>query len=69
MHRYREVDTMATDPVCYAVIDEDETEYRALYQGQEYYFCSDFCRKKFEENPGRYAKLHGSMDIGPDISC
>ncbi|OPZ43396.1 MAG: YHS domain protein [Euryarchaeota archaeon ADurb.BinA087] len=60
---------MATDPVCYMVVDEDETACRTYYQGQEYYFCSDFCRKKFKQNPGRYAKLARSLDIGPDISC
>jgi len=51
------------------VVDEDETACRTHYQGQEFYFCSDFCRKKFEQNPGRYAKLARSLDIGPDISC
>jgi Cu+-exporting ATPase len=60
---------MATDPVCYMVIDEDESTCRTHYKGEEYFFCSDFCRKKFEENPARYAKLARSMDLGPDISC
>ena len=60
---------MATDPVCYMVVDEDETEYSTHYKGQEYFFCSDFCRRKFEHDPGPYVKLARSMDIGPDISC
>ncbi|HQK56287.1 MAG TPA: YHS domain-containing protein [Methanolinea sp.] len=60
---------MPTDPVCYMVFDEDKSQCRLHYKGQEYFFCSDFCRKKFEENPARYAKLARSMDIGPDISC
>jgi len=60
---------MPTDPVCYKVIDEDEAACRITHKGQEFYFCSDFCRKKFEENPGKYIKLARSMDIGPDISC
>jgi len=46
---------MPTDPVCYKVIDEDEAACRITHKGQEFYFCSDFCRKKFEENPGKYA--------------
>jgi len=25
------------------------------YGGKTYYFCSDNCRRSFEENPGRYA--------------
>jgi YHS domain-containing protein len=60
---------MATDPVCYMVVDEDEARCRASYRGTIYYFCSDFCRKKLEENPERYAKLARSLDLGPDISC
>ncbi|MCQ8893727.1 MAG: YHS domain-containing protein [Methanolinea sp.] len=60
---------MPTDPVCYMVIDEDESACRTRYKGQEYFFCSDFCKKKFEENPARYAKIARSMDLGPDISC
>ena len=60
---------MPTDPVCYKVIDEDEAACRITHKGQEFYFCSDFCRKKFEENPGKFARLARSMDIGPDISC
>ncbi|MDI9632519.1 MAG: YHS domain-containing protein [Methanolinea sp.] len=60
---------MPTDPVCYTVIDENEASFRSTYGGQEFFFCSDFCRRKFEENPARYAKLARSMDIGPDISC
>lgn len=60
---------MATDPVCYMIVDEDESECRSMYRGKEYFFCSDFCREKFEENPDRYVKLARSLDIGPDISC
>jgi len=60
---------MATDPVCSMGVDEDEARCRASYRGTIYYFCSDFCRKKFEENPERYAKLARSLDLGPDISC
>lgn len=60
---------MATDPVCYIVIDEDDPAFRTRYKGQEFYFCSDFCRKRFDEKPERYRKLARSMDIGPDISC
>ncbi|HUU74774.1 MAG TPA: YHS domain-containing protein [Methanoregulaceae archaeon] len=39
------------------------------HKGRTYYFCSEFCRKKFEENPDKYAKLAKPIDIGTDISC
>ncbi|HOS81210.1 YHS domain-containing protein [Methanospirillum sp.] len=60
---------MPTDPVCYMVVDEDEATIRSSYRGQEFFFCSEFCKKKFEEDPARYARLARSLDIGPDISC
>jgi YHS domain-containing protein len=51
------------------IVDEEEATARITYGGQEFFFCSEFCKKKFEENPARYAKLARSLDIGPDISC
>lgn len=60
---------MATDPVCYTVVEEDEARYTSMYKGQEYCFCSGFCKKKFDENPGMYAKIARSIDIGSDLSC
>ncbi len=38
---------MATDPVCFAIVDEDTAEFRTLYGNREYYFCTDYCRKQF----------------------
>jgi YHS domain-containing protein len=60
---------MATDPVCYAPVDEDEALYTSHYKGQEYCFCSGFCKRKFDENPKRYARTARSVDIGSDITC
>lgn len=60
---------MATDPVCYAPVDEDEAQFTSRHKGQEYYFCSGFCKRKFDENPGRYEKTARSVDIGSDITC
>lgn len=47
---------MPTDPACYMTVDED-TPYTTVYKGETFYFCTDFCRRKFDENPGKYAKL------------
>ena len=48
---------MATDPVCFAIIDEEITEHRSTYRDTEYYFCCNWCKKQFDENPKRYSRL------------
>jgi coenzyme F420 hydrogenase subunit beta len=39
---------MPVDPVCNKDVNP-ETPYKSVYKGQEYYFCSDNCKKKFDE--------------------
>jgi len=46
---------MAIDPVCGMKVDEDTTEFQSTYAGKEFYFCSEECENKFEENPSHYA--------------
>ena len=47
---------MAKDPVCGMTVGE-EKGLKVDYQGQTYYFCSDYCRNLFEKDPERYAVL------------
>lgn len=47
---------MAKDPICGMTVKE-ERGLKVDYQGQTYYFCSDFCRNLFEKDPERYAVL------------
>ena len=44
------------DPVCGMELDEENAAERSEYRGQIFYFCSDQCRNKFDENPGRYMR-------------
>ncbi len=37
------------DPVCGMEVDVTETTIRSEHKGQTYYFCSDGCRKRFED--------------------
>lgn len=46
-----------TDPVCGMEIDEDSAAATADYEGTTYYFCSQGCRRRFEEDPARYASV------------
>lgn len=56
---------MATDPVCLAIVDEDDAQYTATYRDQNYYFCCNWCKKQFEENPKRYSRI--ATDVSVDL--
>lgn len=45
------------DEVCGMKIDEDEAGDTVEFQGKTYHFCSERCRRKFEEHPGWYVPL------------
>ena len=47
---------MTTDPVCGMKIDDKKPEYQAQFAGRKYNFCSDECRKEFEQNPEEYVQ-------------
>lgn len=59
---------MPNDPVCYTQVEED-TKFRTTHKGRDYYFCTGFCQRKFEEEPDKYARLAGAMNLGNDLSC
>jgi Cu+-exporting ATPase len=47
---------MVKDLVCGMEIKEQEAAASSLYKGEEYYFCSRACKKKFDETPEKYIK-------------
>jgi len=51
------------DPVCNMQVDEKNAAGRSEYQGQTYYFCSENCKERFDENPQQYVK-HGAQGAG-----
>jgi len=61
---------MATDPVCFAIVDDDDTRFTSMYKDQKYCFCTNYCKKKFEENPKKFTRLACDLniDMGGD-SC
>ena len=48
---------MTTDPVCGMRVDEGESEFRTLFAGKKYFFCSEECRKEFEDRPEEYLEI------------
>ena len=50
-------DTAIKDPVCGMVVDEKDAKAAGRtvhYEGREYFFCSDQCKKDFERTPNKY---------------
>jgi YHS domain-containing protein len=47
---------MAIDPVCGMSVDEKTAPAQANHQGKTYYFCSEDCKTKFQQQPDKYTK-------------
>ena len=61
---------MATDPVCYAIVDDDDARFTSTYKTHIYYFCTNYCKKKFDENPKKYSRTACDINIEPGgASC
>lgn len=50
------------DPVCGMTVDPGKAAGAGVHGGKTYYFCSTFCRDKFEKEPGKYASAVESME-------
>ena len=44
-----------TDPICGMKVDDQKAAAQSSYQGNTYYFCSQGCKTKFDQNPQQYA--------------
>jgi putative ABC transport system ATP-binding protein len=51
--QFKEMATMATDPVCGMKIEREKAVTTA-WEGQSYYFCSKGCRSEFLEEPQQF---------------
>ena len=47
-------DQTVTDPVCNTEINKEEADHCTHHQSRIYYFHSQECKQKFEENPEKY---------------
>lgn len=46
---------MHTDPVCGMQVDDQKSTAKSQFQGQNYHFCSEECKRKFDQQPQQYA--------------
>ena len=47
---------MHTDPVCGMKIDEKDANFKSQNQEQTYYFCSEECKNRFDQNPQQFVE-------------
>jgi YHS domain-containing protein len=59
-HETRRHSMKVKDPVCGMLIEDSEAKARSTYQGKSYYFCTEECRKLFDQDPARYAEQAGA---------
>lgn len=53
----------AVDPVCGMKVDPSTARHKLEHGGQTYYFCSERCRTKFEDDPAKY--INGKAEQQP----
>jgi YHS domain-containing protein len=52
---------MTKDPVCGMEIDEKTASRTSTVDGHTYYFCSDACKTRFDQEPGKFASTGGHV--------
>jgi Cu+-exporting ATPase len=55
-HQDHAADT-AVDPVCGMKVDASIARHKIEHDGKTFYFCSERCRTKFADDPGKYGKV------------
>jgi YHS domain-containing protein len=56
------VNRVEKDPVCGMSVDPSKTQYKTLYKGKVFYFCSKPCKEEFEKRPEYYLE-HGPQGM------
>lgn len=49
-------ENMTKDPVCGIQVDDKNAEFQTQHGGKKYSFCSEDCKRKFEQHPEQYAQ-------------
>ena len=47
-------DKTVRDPVCGMDVNPNETQWQSEFQGRTYYFCSEGCKNRFDNEPHVY---------------
>lgn len=52
--RGRRLADLALDPVCHMLVDPPTAAASRQHQGEELFFCSARCARRFDQDPARY---------------
>jgi Cu+-exporting ATPase len=52
-----EEERMERDPVCGMPVDPEQSAHASEHEGQTYYFCSERCKRQFDQDPSLYIDL------------
>ena len=55
MNLFRRTSKTALDPVCKMSVNTDKADLVLEWNGINYYFCTNACRKTFQTDPNKYA--------------
>jgi YHS domain-containing protein len=59
--RGRRFADLALDPVCHMLVDPPAAASRR-HAGEEFFFCSARCARRFDENPARYPARRAQVE-------
>jgi len=54
---------VAIDPICKMKVEIATSELYSDYKGKRYYFCNQYCKDTFEENPEQYKEEAGETEV------
>jgi xanthine dehydrogenase accessory factor len=49
---------IAIDPICQMEVEIATAKYQSEYEGLDYYFCCEGCKRTFDTNPTAYVTIH-----------
>jgi Cu+-exporting ATPase len=64
---YQEGD-VAVDPICKMKVEIATADLYSDYKGKRYYFCNQYCKDTFEENPEQYEEKKAHEEEIPEIA-
>ena len=60
---------MATDLVCGMIVNPDSAPAKSTYEGNEYSFCTAYCKEVFEKDPQKFIQDSKRWEKAIDPVC
>jgi Cu+-exporting ATPase len=59
---------VAEDPICKMKVEKATADLFSDYKGKRYYFCNQYCKDTFEENPEQYEEKESGEPEIPEVA-